>query len=287
MSAEPSSQSSQPQKTSPASHPEERSYGVTALIEGLGHNVYNLFFGLGRFAVFLGQVLRNIPRRPFRWRLLWEQVERIGVQSVPIIALSSAAIGMIFALQLTMLMAMFQAESMVGAAVGMTLARELAPVVTALMLIAKNGSAMTAELGTMRVSEQIDAMQTMAVDPVHYLVTPRLVASVITFPILTGMANVVGLVGSYIVAVGMLRVDPGGFFNELYGLVTPTDIYSGLIKAAVMGFMMTVICAYYGFYSGRGAKGVGESSTQAVVTSSVGILVADYIMADLMLKLLY
>jgi len=146
---------------------------------------------------------------------------------------------------------------------------------------------MTAELGTMRVTEQLDAMQTMAVDPVHYLVTPRLVASVITFPILTGMANVVGLVGSYIVAVGMLRVDPGGFFNQLYGLVTPTDVYSGLIKAAVMGFMMTVICSYYGFHSGRGAKGVGQSSTQAVVTSSVGILIADYIMADLMLKLLY
>jgi phospholipid/cholesterol/gamma-HCH transport system permease protein len=182
---------------------------------------------------------------------------------------------------------MFQAETMVGAAVGLTLARELAPVITSLMLIAKNGSAMTAELGTMRVTEQLDAMQTMSVDPVHYLVTPRVAASVITFPILTAMANVVGLVGSYVVAVGMLRVDPGGFFNQLYGFVQPTDIYSGLIKAAVMGFMMAVICSYYGFNSGRGAKGVGEASTQAVVTSSVGILVADYIMADLMLKLLY
>ncbi|MEX2441983.1 MAG: ABC transporter permease [Alkalispirochaeta sp.] len=256
-------------------------------IEALGRRVHDLFFELGQFAVFLGHVFRNIPRRPLRWRLLWEQVERIGVRSVPIIALSSAAIGMIFALQITMLLAIFQAETMVGAAVGMTLARELAPVITALMLIAKNGSAMTAELGTMHVTEQLDAMQTMAVDPVHYLVTPRVVASVITFPFLTAMANVVGLVGCYIVAVGMLRVDPGGFFNQLYGLVQPIDVFSGLIKAAVMGFMMAVICSYYGFKSGRGAKGVGEASTQAVVTSSVGILVADYIMADLMLKLLY
>jgi phospholipid/cholesterol/gamma-HCH transport system permease protein len=274
-------------REAPASHKGEPVFGVLGLIESLGKSIYNLFFGLGRFAVFLGLVLRNIPRRPLRWRLLWEQVERIGVKSVTIIALSSAAIGMIFALQLTMLMAMFQAETMVGAAVGLTLARELAPVITSLMLIAKNGSAMTAELGTMRVTEQIDAMQTMSVDPVHYLVTPRVVASVITFPILTAMANVVGLVGAYIVAVGMLRVDPGGFFNQLYGFVQPTDIYSGLIKASVMGFMMAVICSYYGFNSGRGAKGVGEASTQAVVTSSVGILVADYIMADLMLKLLY
>ncbi|MFW5695026.1 MAG: MlaE family ABC transporter permease [Alkalispirochaeta sp.] len=273
--------------TPPGAHEEERTRGVAVPIETLGRNIYDLFVGFGRFAVFLGQVLRNIPRRPMRWRLLWEQVERIGVMSVPIIALSSAAIGMIFALQMTALLGMFQAETMVGAAVGMTLARELAPVITALMLIAKNGSAMTAELGTMRVTEQLDAMQTMSVDPVHYLVTPRVVASVIAFPILTAMANVVGLVGSYIVAVGMMRVDPGGFFNQLYGLVSPTDIFSGLIKAAVMGFMMAVICAYYGFNSGRGAKGVGEASTQAVVTSSVGILVADYIMADLMLKLLY
>tara|TARA_B100000614_G_scaffold148395_1_gene131674 strand:- start:175 stop:945 length:771 start_codon:yes stop_codon:yes gene_type:complete len=256
-------------------------------VEAFGKQIHDLFEGLGRFFVFLGHVLRNIPRRPYRWRLLGEQVERIGVRSVPIIALSSMAIGMIFSLQITMLMAMFQAETIVGAAVGLTLARELAPVITTLMLIAKNGSAMTAELGTMRVTEQLDAMQTMSVDPVHYLVTPRVVASVITFPILTAMANVVGLIGSYVVAVGMLDVDPGGFFDQLYWFVEPEDVYSGLIKAAVMGFMMAVICSYYGFNSGRGAKGVGEASTRAVVTSSVGILVADYIMADLMLKLLY
>ncbi|MFO8043730.1 MAG: ABC transporter permease [Alkalispirochaeta sp.] len=283
----PDKSRTKPPSAPPGAHPEEPVTGVLGLIEALGRNVYTLFVGLGRFAVFLGHVFRNIPRRPMRWRLLWEQVERIGVKSVPIIALSSAAIGMIFALQLTMLMAMFQAETMVGAAVGLTLARELAPVITSLMLIAKNGSAMTAELGTMQVTEQLDAMQTMDVDPAHYLVTPRVVASVITFPILTAMANIVGLVGSYIVAVGMLDVDPGGFFNQLYGFVQPTDIYSGMIKAAVMGFMMAVICSYYGFHAGRGAKGVGEASTQAVVTSSVGILVADYIMADLMLKLLY
>jgi phospholipid/cholesterol/gamma-HCH transport system permease protein len=255
--------------------------------EAVGKYVHDLFEGLGRFFVFSGRVFANIPRRPYRWRLLMEQLERIGVRSVPIIALSSMAIGMIFSLQLTMLMAMFQAETMVGAAVGLTLARELAPVVTALMLIAKNGSAMTAELGTMHVTEQLDAMQTMSVDPVHYLVTPRVVASIIAFPFLTAMANVIGIVGSYIVAVGMLDVDPGGFFDQLYWFVEPTDVYSGLIKAAVMGLMMAIICSYFGFQSGRGAKGVGEASTRAVVTSSVGILVADYIMADLMLKLMY
>jgi len=256
-------------------------------IEKVGQNVIGTFEGLGLFFVFLARVIVSIFRRPVRWRLFIEQVERIGVRSIPIIALSSAAIGMIFALQITMLMAEFQAEAMVGAAVGLTLARELAPVITTLMLIAKNGSAMTAEIGTMKVTEQIDAMATMSVDPVHYLVVPRTVASIVVFPLLTAMANVVGIIGSYIVAVLMMNVDPGAFFDQLYWFVNPTDVYSGLIKAAVMGFMMVVICSFYGFYSERGAKGVGEAATRAVVTASVGILVADYIMADLMLKLMY
>ncbi len=242
---------------------------------------------LGRFFAFTARVFVGIFRRPYRARLFAEQAERIGVRSVPIIALSSLAIGMIFSLQVTWLMAMFRAETMVGATVGMTLARELAPVITSLMLIAKNGSAMTAELGTMRVTEQIDAMETMSVDPVQYLVAPRLVASVVVFPVLTAMANVIGLAGSYLVSVRMMGVDPGGFFDQLYWFVDPVDVLSGLIKASVMGLMMTIICGYFGFYSEKGAKGVGESATRAVVTSSVGILVADYVMADIMLKILY
>jgi phospholipid/cholesterol/gamma-HCH transport system permease protein len=267
--------------------PAQRFSSALKPIESVGRTIYDTFEFLGLFFVFLGMVFRNLVRRPFRARLIADQFEAIGVRSIPIIALSSAAIGMIFTLQITQLMAMFQAESMVGAAVGLTLARELAPVITTLMLIAKNGSAMTAELGTMKVTEQIDAMQTMSVDPQHYLVTPRVIASTIAFPVLTAMANVVGLLGSYIVAVGMLDVDPGGFLDQLYWFVEPADVASGLIKAAVMGFMMSVICSYYGFHSGKGAKGVGEAATSAVVASSVGILVADYIMADLMLKLLY
>lgn len=242
---------------------------------------------VGNFSVFFGRLFRAFFRCPFRFRLLIEQFERIGFQSIGIIALSSLAIGMIFTLQIVMLMASFQAETMVGAAVGMTLARELAPVITALMLIAKNGSAMTAEIGTMRVTEQIDAMETMSVDPVHYLVVPRVLASILAFPVLTAMANVVGLAGSYVVAILMRGVDTGAFLDQLYGTIDPVDIISGLIKAAVMGLMMASICSFYGFNTKRGSKGVGEAATTAVVTSSVGILVADYIMADLMMKLLY
>ena len=242
---------------------------------------------VGNFSIFFARLGRAFFKRPFRIRLFIEQFERIGFQSIGIIALSSLAIGMIFTLQIVTLMAYFQAEIMVGAAVGMTLARELAPVITALMLIAKNGSAMTAELGTMRVTEQIDAMETMSVDPIHYLVVPRVAASVLGFPVLTAMANFVGLVGSYIVAVYLRGVDAGAYVDQLFQYVDPDDIYSGLIKAAVMGLMMASICSFFGFNTKRGSKGVGEAATTAVVTSSVGILVADYIMADLMLKLYY
>ena len=260
---------------------------LSGAVTRVGASAVDTFEGLGSFFVFTGRVLSCVVRPPFRVRLFAEQAERIGVRSIPIIALSSVAIGMIFALQMTVLLRMFGAEAMVGAAVGLTLARELAPVITTLMLIAKNGSAMTAEIGTMRVSEQIDAMETMSVDPVHYLVVPRMVASVLMFPFLTGMANVVGVAGAYLVAVVMMGVDTGGFFQQLYWFVEPNDVITGLIKSVVMGFMMSVICSYHGFHCGRGSRGVGEAATKAVVTSSVGILIADYVMADIMLKILY
>lgn len=232
-------------------------------------------------------MLVRVPHRPYRVARIAEQIEVFGVRSVPVIALSSAAIGMIFTLQTTALLKMFQAEFMVGAGVALANARELAPLITALMLIAKNGSSMTAELGTMRVTEQIDALETMSVDPLHYLVVPRLIAALVVFPLLTGLANVVGVAGSMFVATVVMNVDPGAFMDQIYWVVRPIDVYSGLMKAVVMGFMVTVICAYYGFTTRRGSREVGEASTRAVVTSSVSVLVADYFMADLMVRYLY
>lgn len=242
---------------------------------------------LGLFALFLADVVKWTFRRPFRLYLVTEQMERIGVMSVPIILLSSLSIGMIFSLQLGTFLAMFRAEILAGAAVAKTMTRELAPVVTALMLIAKNGSAMTAEIGTMRSTEQIDAMETMSVNPIQYLVVPRIISCVLAFPILTGIANIVGVMGSYFVSVVVRKVDEAAFLDQMYSYVNPTDIYSGLIKAAVMGFLVSLICCFYGYNAKGGSRGVGDAATRAVVSSSVGILIADYIMADIMLKLLY
>jgi len=239
---------------------------------------------LGRFVLYWGITLRGIVRRPFRYWLILEQLESMGVKSVPIIALSSMAIGMIFALQMVSLLQPFQAEVITGMAVAVSMARELAPVITTLMLIAKNGSAMSAEIGTMKVTEQIDAMETMSVDPVHYLAVPRIIAAVIVFPVLTLLANVIGVVGSYVIGVLVMQVEGAAYLDQLFTGLLPIDVISGLIKAAVMGYIVALICTYQGFKTENGAQGVGNSSTTAVVTSSVAILVADYIMAALMME---
>ncbi len=252
--------------------------------EIVGKPISDTFETLGRFYIFLYDSIRWFFKPPYRFKLFWEQIEKIGVNSFPVIALSSLAIGMIFALQITYIMRLFRSEIMVGATVAITLGRELAPVITAMMLIAKNGSAMAAEIGTMRVTEQIDALETMAVNPIHYLVVPKIFASVITFPILTSIANIIGITGSYLVAVKLLKVDESGFFEIMYWYTDPADIYSGIIKSVFLGFIVAVICCYNGFNTKNGAKGVGKATTTAVVTSSVAILIADYILADIMLK---
>jgi phospholipid/cholesterol/gamma-HCH transport system permease protein len=211
----------------------------------------------------------------------------MGVSSVPIILLSSFATGMIMSLQMIDVLMMFRAETLAGSAVGITMARELAPIMTALMLIAKNGSAITAELGTMRISEQIDAMETMSVNPIQYLVVPRVWAAVIVFPVLTAMANVVGIAGSFVVSVWFKNVERAGYLFELYRMVNPKDVYSGIIKAVFLGLIVALISCFYGYYVRGGSKAVGDSATRSVVVASVSILIADYVMTDILLKVMF
>jgi len=242
---------------------------------------------LGLFVVFTLEVFKWTFKRPNRFRILTAHVEKMGVASIPIIVLSSFAIGMIISLQLVNVLGMFRAEPLAGSAVGITMARELAPVMTALMLIAKNGSAITAEIGTMRISEQIDAMETMSVHPIQYLVVPRVWAAVIVFPLLTAMANVIGIAGSYVVSVWYKSVDKTSFLFELYRMVNPKDVYSGLIKSLVLGLIVGLISCFYGYYVQGGSKAVGDATTRSVVAASVSILVADFIMTDILLKVMF
>jgi phospholipid/cholesterol/gamma-HCH transport system permease protein len=230
----------------------------------------------GEHMQLLGKSFAWLFRRPFRLRLFFEQMEFVGVGSLPIVMLVGLFTGAVSALQAILALVRFQQERWVGAAVGVSLARELAPVFTALMITARAGSAMATELGSMRVTEQIDALNTFAVNPVQYLVTPRVVASILMMPVMTMVFNVVGLIGGYIIAIIVYNLDFGQT-AELYRFYTdPSDYLQGVMKAVIFGVAMAITACYQGINVRGGAKEVGLATTRAVVASSVAVLVLDY-----------
>ncbi len=232
--------------------------------------------------VLLLQALSWLVRPPFRIRLYFKQMEFIGVNSLFVVALTSLFTGMVLALQTFYAFSMFGAETLVGATVALSMTRELGPVITGLMVTGRAGSAICAEIGTMRVTEQVDALTVMAINPVQYLVLPRIVAGVIMLPLLTIISDAMGILGGYLVGVQLLDIHGGMFMNKIQEHVTLADVYNGLIKASVFGGILTLVGCYKGFYTRGGAEGVGRSTTQAVVMSSVLILVSDYFLTALM-----
>jgi phospholipid/cholesterol/gamma-HCH transport system permease protein len=221
-------------------------------------------------------------RPPFRTRLFLEQMEFIGVGSLPIILLVGFFTGMVTALQAAMALQMFQQERWAGFAVGVALAQSLAPVFTALMITARAGSGMATELASMRVSEQIDALTTFAVNPVQYLVTPRIVASIVMLPVMTMVFNFVGLLGAYVVLVIIYNVDFGQLSALFRFWTDPIDYVKGLIKAVVYGFTLSLAACYQGFNVRGGAKEVGRATTRAVVVGSVSIIALDYFLIKIL-----
>jgi phospholipid/cholesterol/gamma-HCH transport system permease protein len=221
-------------------------------------------------------------RPPFRSRLFFEQMEFIGVGSLPIIILVGFFTGLVSSLQAFMALGMFQQERWAGFAVGIALATDLAPVFTALMITARAGSGMATEIGSMRVSEQIDALVTFAVSPVQYLITPRIVASIVMLPLMTMVFNFVGLIGAYILLVMVNHVDFGQLAALYRFWIDPTDYVKGLIKAATFGLCLSLAACYQGFYVRGGAKEVGRATTRAVVVGSVSILVLDYFLIKIL-----
>ncbi|MBI4705827.1 MAG: ABC transporter permease [Deltaproteobacteria bacterium] len=238
---------------------------------------------LGRIVGLTGRTLLWLFRPPLRLSQLLGAMDFIGVQSVFIVGLTGTFSGMVLALQMTHALRTFSAEGRVGGIVAVSLSREVAPVFTAIMVTARAGSAMAAELGNMRVTEQIDAITTMGVSPIQYLLSPRLAASVLMVPLLCVLYMAVGLAGSYLVAVGWLGVDPGVFLQSIRDMAEPEDLRMGVIKAAVFGFIVAAVSCRYGFYAHGGAKGVGRATTQAVVGACVTILVANYLLTQFML----
>ena len=214
--------------------------------------------------------------------LFFQQMEFIGVGSFFIVMLAGIFTGAVFTLQSMYIFSKFNMETMVGATVALAVTRELSPVLTSLMVTGRAGSAMASELGTMRVTEQIDALASMAVNPVRYLFVPRFLASLVMFPVLAMVFNIVGVAGSYIVGVHMWGVDPGNFIAKIELYVTGNDLVCGLIKASVFGGFVSLVSCYKGYRAEGGARGVGSATTRAVVIGSVGILVLDYFLTVLM-----
>lgn len=235
--------------------------------------------GIGKM---LGQSIALSFKKPYRFDHLFKQMEFIGVRSLSVVLISGTFTGMVLALQSSYGFNKFGADALVGVIVTLSMTRELGPVLTSLMVAGRAGSAMAAEIGTMRVTEQIDALTVMAVNPVKYLVAPRVVASVLMLPVLTIISDFVGVVGGYIVGVKVLGINEGAFLNRIDKGVDLTDVYNGLVKAAVFGLILSVISCYKGFNTRGGAEGVGRATTEAVVLSSVTILISDYVLTSLM-----
>jgi phospholipid/cholesterol/gamma-HCH transport system permease protein len=231
---------------------------------------------LGRMVQFAAETFAWAIRPPFRLELVLAQMAFIGAGSVFIVGVTGVFTGMVLALQGNYAMRQFAAEGFVGGSVALALARELSPVLTALMVTGRAGSAIATELGTMRVTEQIDAMESMAVNPIQFLVVPRVLAALFMFPALTMLFNGLGFVGAYGMGVYVANIPVGPFLLHTKEFLVPDDILHGLLKAVVFGLVVSVVTTWRGYSAFGGAKGVGEGTTRAVVTSSIAILVFDY-----------
>ena len=255
---------------------------ITAGLDHIGRTVMHYVEEMGRITLLFLSTLSWMVRPPLKLHNILKQMEFVGVKSIFVVVLTGTFTGMVMTLQGYHGFRLFSAETMVGSTVALGMTRELGPVLTSLMVTARAGSAMAAELGTMRVTEQIDALSVMATNPIKHLIVPRVIASVLMLPLLTVVANFVGIAGSYFVGVDLLDINRGDFVNNIYKMLELNDIYSGLVKAAFFGLVLSVVGCYKGFNTTGGAEGVGRATTQAVVISSITILVSDYFLTAIM-----
>jgi phospholipid/cholesterol/gamma-HCH transport system permease protein len=233
--------------------------------------------GTGRVVTFAGLALTTALTPPFYPRAILREVVNIGYFSLPVVGLTAIFTGMVLALQSYTGFSRFAAESAVATVVVLSVTRELGPVITGLMVAGRVGAAIAAEIGTMRVTDQIDALTTLSTDPLRYLVFPRLAAGLITLPLLVLVADIIGVFGGYLVGVYKLGFNPEAYLNRTHQYLETIDVVSGLVKAAVFGFLVALMGCYHGYYSRGGAQGVGQATTYAVVSASVLILVANYL----------
>jgi phospholipid/cholesterol/gamma-HCH transport system permease protein len=230
----------------------------------------------GQIMILFVKTLGWAFRPPFQAREIIKQMLEVGVRSFPVVIITAGFTGMVLALQSYTGFKRFGAETMVGTVVALSVTRELGPVLTGLMVSGRVGSAMAAELGTMRVTEQIDALYTLATNPIKYLIVPRFLAALIMLPLLVIFADVIGMLGGYLVSVQILGTNPTIYVRRTWNYLEFNDLYSGLLKALVFGMIIATISCYQGFSAEGGAEGVGRATTKAVVVSSLTILISNY-----------
>ena len=251
-------------------------------IRRLGKTGVTFIARLGELSLFIGRALYNCVTPPFYFKLLGRQFLDIGFYSLPVVALTTIFAGMVIALQTYSGFSSYGAESAIASVVLISVTRELAPVFCGLMVAGRIGAAMAAEIGTMRVTEQIDALTTLSTNPFKYLVTPRIIAGVLVLPMLVMIGDIIGIFGGYVVSIYQLDFNPANYINTTINDLQAIDIVTGLIKGAVFGFIISLMGCYNGYKSRGGAQGVGEATTKAVVTSSILILIFNYIITGML-----
>jgi phospholipid/cholesterol/gamma-HCH transport system permease protein len=256
---------------------------LSALLERIGAQILEVATQAGDFVTVSGRAFAAIFKRPFDGRNLLRQFMSVGVNSIPVVVLTSLAVSMVFAVQLAYGFRQFQAEGLAGRVEGLALVRELAPVISGLMIAGRVGSAMAAELGTMQVTEQIDALECLATDPVHFLFVPRLLATAIMMPLLTGFAILVGYWGGWILLVAVQGHSGYVYGQDFYALINGRDLLIALTKSLVFGLIISLVGCWRGYRTRGGAEGVGNAPTSSVVTSSLWILVSDFFITKLLL----
>jgi phospholipid/cholesterol/gamma-HCH transport system permease protein len=247
----------------------------------IGRIFLSFLFAIGDLTLFAGRAVVHGVSGPFYPRAIWRQMIDIGYYSLPVVGLTAIFTGMVLALQSHTGFSRFEAESAVATIVVLSMTRELGPVLAGLMVAGRVGASMAAEIGTMRVTEQIDALTTLSTDPFKYLVWPRLLAGFLMLPLLVIVADVIGVFGGYIVGIYKLGFGPFEYINNTFEFLETEDVVSGLVKAAVFGFLVALMGCYQGYHSEGGAQGVGAATTKAVVSASILILTANYIVTEL------
>ncbi|MEM9780184.1 MAG: ABC transporter permease [Pseudomonadota bacterium] len=253
---------------------------IDDFLASIGRSVLALFQAIGHLTLFIAVTLSHVVRGPFYPREIGAQMLRIGYYSLPVVGLTTLFTGGALALQIYAGGARFNAESVVPSIVAIGMVRELGPVLGGLMVAGRVSASIAAEIGTMRVTEQIDALTTLSTNPYKYLVVPRVLAATLTLPMLVLVGDIIGVMGGYLVGVNRLGFSGNVYIQNTVDFLVLGDVISGLAKAAVFGFIVAIMGCYHGYNSGRGAQGVGQATTNAVVTASILILASNYILTE-------